>query len=139
MSLKGIGSEKISLTDMQCPKTVCLRIEKSPVAQDTLKSRLVNSNKHCSNMENATINSYLSLCRQLRLRKSLLLICKVLTLFLKALTGRDRYCLDNRGNLQQPFQMRVSEKEEMFSNFSFSFLKFPLNFEHFLKKEQPHS
>ena len=48
-------------------------------------------------------------------KKSLLPICKVLNLLLNALTGRDNYALRNRDNLQQPFHMRVSHKEEIFS------------------------
>ena len=85
ISMKAIVSEKIPLTDMQSLKTVCEGIKKSPASQDTLTTRLVNGNKHCPNMENASINSYWSLWRQLRWSKSLLLICKVLKLFLTAL------------------------------------------------------
>ena len=72
-------------------------------------------------------------------KKSLLLIWKVLKLFLKPLTGRDMYSLRNRGNLQQPFQMQLSQKQEIFSEYFFAVLKSTLNFEHFSKKEQPHS
>ena len=35
--------------------------------------------------------------------------------------------------------MRLSEKKEIFSQFFFVFLKSTLNFEHFPKKEEPHS
>ena len=35
--------------------------------------------------------------------------------------------------------MRLSEKQEIFSEFFFAFLKSALNFEHFPKKEEPHS
>ena len=75
----------------------------------------------------------------MRWRKSLLLLCKVLKLFLNALTGRPKYSLRNRDNLQQPFQMPLSHKQEIFSQLLIDFLKSTLNFEHFLKKEQPHS
>ena len=34
--------------------------------------------------------------------------------------------------------MRLSKKQEIFSEFFFAFLKSTLNFEHFPKKEQPH-
>ena len=34
--------------------------------------------------------------------------------------------------------MRLSEKQEIFSQFFFKFLKSTLNFEHFPKKEEPH-
>ena len=59
-------------------------------------------------------------------------------MFLTALICRDKYSLSNRDNLQQPFQMQLSEKQEIFSQFFFAFLKSTLNFEHFPKKEEPH-
>ena len=34
--------------------------------------------------------------------------------------------------------MQLSQKQEIFSQFFFAFLKSKLNFEHFPKKEQPH-
>ena len=76
---------------------------------------------------------------QLRWRKSLLLICKVLKLFLDALTCRDKYSLPNIDHLQQPFKMELSQKQQIFSTFLFAVLKSTLNVEHFPKKEVPHS
>ena len=35
--------------------------------------------------------------------------------------------------------MRLSEKQENFNEFFFAFLKSNFNFEHFPKKEEPHS
>ena len=35
--------------------------------------------------------------------------------------------------------MRLSQKQEIFWQFFFAFLKSTLNFEHFSKKQQPHS
>ena len=35
--------------------------------------------------------------------------------------------------------MKLSEKQEIFSQSFFEFLKSTLNFEHFPKKEEPHS
>ena len=35
--------------------------------------------------------------------------------------------------------MRLSQKQDNSSKFFFAFLKSTLNFEHFAKKEQPHS
>ena len=69
----------------------------------------------------------------------MLLICKVLKLFLKALTDHDKSSLRYRDNLQQPFQMRFYQKAEIFSQFSFPFLKSRLNFERFPKKEERRS
>ena len=60
-------------------------------------------------------------------------------MFLNALTCRDKYSLRNRDNLQQPFQMRLSQKQEIFSQFIFAFLKSKLIFEYFTTKEEPHS
>ena len=35
--------------------------------------------------------------------------------------------------------MQLSQKQEIFNEFFFAFLKSTLNFEHFPKKEEPHS
>ena len=35
--------------------------------------------------------------------------------------------------------MRLSQKQEIFNEFFFAFFKSTLNFEHFPKKEEPHS
>ena len=35
--------------------------------------------------------------------------------------------------------MRLSQKQEIFNEFLFGFLKSTLNFEHFPKNEEPHS
>ena len=55
------------------------------------------------------------------------------------MTGRDKYSLRNRDNLQQLFQMRLYQKPEIFSEFFFAFSKSTLNFERSPKKEEPHS
>ena len=67
------------------------------------------------------------------------MICKVLKLFVNALTARDKYSLHDRHNLAQPIQMQLSDKENTLSQFFFQFLKSTLNFKHFPKKEDTHS
>ena len=69
------------------------------------------------------------------------MICKVLKLFVNALTARDKYSLRNRDNLTQPIQMQLPQKQETLSQFFFVFecLKSTLNFERFPKKEHPDS
>ena len=67
------------------------------------------------------------------------MICKVLKLFVNALTARDKYSLRDRHNLTQPIQMQLSEKEKTLSQFFFQFSKSTLNFKHFPKKEDTHS
>ena len=78
---------------------------------------------------------YWSLWRQLTFKKSLLVICKISRLFPNTLSADGKYSLLNRDNLRQPIQMQVSRKEKIFSQFSSSFLKSNLNFEHIRKKE----
>ena len=60
---------------------------------------------------------YRCLRTQLNPKKSLLVIRKVLSLFLNILTANDKYSLLNRGNLMQPTQILLSEKEIAFSIF----------------------
>ena len=67
------------------------------------------------------------------------MICKVLKLFVNALTARDKYPLRDRNNLTQPIQMQLFEKEKNLSPFFFAFLKSTWNFKHFPKKEDTHS
>ena len=71
--------------------------------------------------------------------KSLLVLCKILRLFVNTLTANDKYSLLNRINLTQPIQILLSPKQKNFSQFLSSFLKSTLNFEHFQKKDDPHS
>ena len=72
-------------------------------------------------------------------KKSVLMICKVLKLFVNALTARDKYSVCKRGNLRQSIQKELSDKEETLSEFIFAYLNSTLNFKHFPKKEDPHS
>ena len=72
-------------------------------------------------------------------KKSLLVICKILRLFVNTLTANDKYSLLNRDSLTQAIQTLLSQKPKAFSQFFSSFLKSTLNFEHFQKKDDPHS
>ena len=67
------------------------------------------------------------------------MICKILGLFVNALTADDKYSLVNRDNLTQPIQILLSQKQQTLSHFLSGFLKFTLNFEHFQKIDDPHS
>ena len=82
---------------------------------------------------------YWSLRMQLRPEKSLWPISKILGLFVNPLTADDKCFLVNRGNLLQHFQMQLYQTRKIFSEFFFSFSKFRFNFEHFQKKDEPHS
>ena len=77
--------------------------------------------------------------RILNCKKSLLVICKILRLFVNTLSVVDTYSLPNTDNLTQPIQMQLSQTQETFSQFFSASSKSKLNFEHFQKKDDPHS
>ena len=60
-------------------------------------------------------------------------------MFVNTLTADDKYSLLNRDKLTQPIRMPLSPKHMAFSEFFLAFSKSTLNFEHFLKKDDPHS
>ena len=69
----------------------------------------------------------------------MLVLCKFLRLLVKTLTDDDKYSLLYRENLIQEIQILLSEKRKTFSPFLSAFLKSTLNFEHFQKKDDPHT
>ena len=74
---------------------------------------------------------YWSVWKQLSFKKSLLRICKKLSLFVNTLTADDKYSLLNRENLTQPIQMELSQKQKPFPQFFSRILKSSWNFQHF--------
>ena len=69
----------------------------------------------------------------------MLVLLKFLRLFVNTLTDDEKYSLLYRENLTQPIQILLTEKQIPFSYFSSSILKSTLHFEHFQKKDDPHS
>ena len=69
----------------------------------------------------------------------MLVLCKILRLLVNTLTDDDKYSLLYRDNLTQPIPILLSQKQKTFSKFSSKILKPTLNFEHFQKKDEPHS
>ena len=69
----------------------------------------------------------------------MLLLFKILKLLFHTFTDDDKYSLLYRHNLTQPIQILLSQKGKTFSQFFSPFLKSTLNFEHFQKKDDPHS
>ena len=55
------------------------------------------------------------------------------------MTADDKYSLLNRDNLTQPIPTILSHKQKTFSDLFLAFSKSTLNFEHFQKKDDPHS
>ena len=60
-------------------------------------------------------------------------------MFLNTLTADDKYSLLNRDNLTQPLRRLLSQDQKYFSQYFVEYSKYPLNFEHFQKKDDPHS
>ena len=60
-------------------------------------------------------------------------------MFVNTLTADDKYSPLNRDNLTQPIRTQLSQKKQTFSEFFLAFSKSTLNFEHFEKKDDPHS
>ena len=82
---------------------------------------------------------YWSLGRQLSYKKSLLVICKISTLFPNTLIADGKYSLLDRDNLTRRMEMSFSRKQEAFSEFFSSFLKYSLNLEPFQEEDGTHS
>ena len=77
---------------------------------------------------------YWSLWDKLSLKKSHLLIYKILGLLVHTLTTDDKHCPLSRDNLTQPIQIQKSKKQKLFSNSFSAFLKPCSNFKQFQKK-----
>ena len=82
---------------------------------------------------------YWLLLRILACKKSLLVICKISRLIPNTLSVEGKYSLFNRNNLTQRIQMQLWRKQNTFSEFFCAFFKSNLNFQHFQKKDDPHS
>ena len=77
--------------------------------------------------------------RQLNCKKFLLVIRKILRLFVKKQSAVDKYSLPNRDNLTESIQVQLSQNQKTFCEFLSAFSTSRLNFEHFQKKDDPHS
>ena len=55
------------------------------------------------------------------------------------MTADDKYSLLNRDNLTEPIPTKLSQKQKAFFQFFPAFSKSTLTFEHFQKKDDPHS
>ena len=69
----------------------------------------------------------------------MLVLCKILRLLVNTLTDDDKYSLLYRDNLTQPIQILLSHKQNTFCHFFAAFLKPTSNFEHFQKRDDPHT
>ena len=69
----------------------------------------------------------------------MLMLCKILGLFVHTLTDDGKYSLLYGDNLTQQIHILLSHKPKTFSQLFSEILKPTLNFEHFQKKDDPHS
>ena len=69
----------------------------------------------------------------------MLVLCKILRLFVNTLTDDDKYSLLYGDILTQQIQILLTQKPKTFSQLFSEVLKPTLNFEHFKKKDDPHS
>ena len=78
---------------------------KSTFSEDPSKSNMVNEPKHCWNLNDSTFTIYnWSMWRQFSWKKSLLVICKILGLFVNTLIPDHKYSLLLRDNLSNIFK-----------------------------------
>ena len=80
-----------------------------------------------------------SLPRKLSWKKSLLLTCQILGLLVNTLAADEKYPVLNRNNLTILIQIQLSQKQKDFSELFAEVFESKLNFEHFEKKDDPHS
>ena len=73
---------------------------------------------------------------KLSCKKSALVWCEILRLFVKTLTADDKYSGRNIQSLPQQFQTPLSQKQKTFSGFFIAFLKCAWNLEHFQKNDE---
>ena len=76
---------------------------------------------------------------QFSCKKSLLVICKSLRVFVNTMSAVDKCFLPNGDNLMQPIHMQFSQKIKSFSEFFPAFSKSRLHFEHFQTKDDAHT
>ena len=69
----------------------------------------------------------------------MLVLFKFLRLLVKTLTDDEKYSLLYRANLTRQIQILLSQLRKTFSQFFSAFSESTLNFEHFQKKDHPHS
>ena len=71
------------------------------------------------------------------IKKSPLMVQKILRVFVNTLTVDDKHYLLNRDKLTEPIRVQLSQKEKAFSNF-LGIFKSVLNFKNLSKKDDPH-
>ena len=87
----------------------------------------------------ALLSSWLNTVKVIQLQKSLLDTWILFRLFLTTFTADDKNSLISKDKWKQTIQMHLSQKPKIFSKKFSAFFKSALKFEHFHKKDDPHS
>ena len=87
------------------PKNVVKKCLKSPVSEDPSTSNMVRVTRQCWNLKPA-------LPCLLSRKRSLLVVCKILGLFVEILNAGHKYSLLYRENIKKPIQMRLFQKQK---------------------------
>ena len=82
---------------------------------------------------------YCSRGRQFSCKKSPLVLCPRLSLFVNTMSAVDKCSFPKRDNLMQPIHMQLSQTLKTSSQFFGAFSKSKLNSKHFQKKDDAHS
>ena len=125
---------------LRTPKNVIRKMSEKPGLRGPFqKKHRKRPQKLLQSWRRQLYHIYWSLWTSFSWKKSVLVICKILRLFLNTLTADDKYSLHNRDNLTQPIHILLPKKQKTFFQFFSPWLKSILNFEHFEKKNDPHS
>ena len=125
---------------LRTPKNVIRKMSEKPGLRGPFqKKHRKRPQKLLQSWRRQLYHIYWSLWTSFSWKKSVLVICKILRLFLNTLTADDKYSLHNRDNLTELIQILLSQKLKTSSQFFSAFLKSILNFEHFQTKDDSHS
>ena len=140
-----ISKQKVSFTPgvfpiLRTPKNEVKQISKKSTFRAPFEKQHVKGDQTLSKFERHHLyHIYWSLWRLLSWKKSLVVTCKVLRMFIHILTTNEKCSLLNRDNLTHPIRMQLSQKQKKKSQFVSTFLKSIFNFEYFEKKDNPQS
>ena len=97
---------------------------KNPTSEDPSTNNMINGHKHSCSLDDRTFTIFIDHSEHNGVdKKSVLVLCKTLMLFVNTLAVDDKYSLYNRDNLTQPIHILLSKKRETFFRFFPSILK----------------
>ena len=103
---------------------------KSPISEYRLTPDMLKSLKYCLNLHHASFIISLSLWKKWSWKMSLSVISEILALFFSTLNTDDKYSLRSSETLRQLIQMKLSKKQNTFSQLFTLILKSASNVEH---------